>query len=259
MVAGNEVGDEGTPHLQGYVCFEQQLRFNAVKAMMPRAHLEVMKGTPLEAADYCKKDGDYFESGELPKSQHKAGNQANIQKYKRVVQLARSRSMDIIEDETPDLYLRHYGTLKRIGMDHPEHVASLDKLDNEWIWGVPGIGKSRLARQENPMFYLKPHNKWWLGYQGESTVLIDDLDKDDARWIGQFLKNWCDYYPFQAETKGDGMLLRPKKFVITSNYSIEELFDGVLGEAIRRRFKVRNIVEMPKWDDRDMIMIDEVL
>lgn len=69
MVIGNEVGDEGTPHLQGYVCFNKQLRFNKVKAMMPKAHLEMKcpKSTYFQCSEYCKKDGDFEEFGECPK------------------------------------------------------------------------------------------------------------------------------------------------------------------------------------------------
>lgn len=244
MVAGKEIGENGTPHLQGYVAFNKRYRFNAVKTMLPTAHLEVACGTPLEASDYCKKDGDYFEAGELPQHAGHAGGEANRQRCKRVIELAKKRDLMAIEDEAPDLYLRHYSTLKRIGMDNPPDVMDIDKLEHEWLWGAPGVGKSRLARLENPGFYLKSHNKWWNGYKEQEVVLIDDLDHDTAKWIGQFLKNWCDHYPFQAETKGDNMYIRPKKIVVTSNYTIEELFlDPSLAEAIKRRFKVRNIIQ----------------
>lgn len=242
-VVGNEVcPSTGTPHLQGYVCFDKQLRMNAVKKMMPTAHLEIMLGTPQQASDYCKKEGDFTEFGVLPKSKSESGGEATRLKYQKTIDLAKTGQLSSIEDFAPDLYLRHYSTLKRITMDNPRPLTDIDQLENEWIYGAPGVGKSRMARAENPGYYLKPHNKWWLGYKGQDTILIDDLDRDDARWIGQFLKNWCDHYPFHAETKGDGVIIRPKKFVVTSNYRIDELFDGVLAEAISRRFKLRHIV-----------------
>lgn len=124
-------------------------------------------------------------------------------------------------------------------MDNPSKVQDLPVLDNQWIWGQPGIGKSRKARQENPGCYIKLHNKWWLGYKGEDVVLYDDLGRTDATWIGEFLKQWADHYPFPAETKGDGMVIRPRRIIVTSNYSIQELFghDESLCEAVTRRFK----------------------
>lgn len=67
LVFGREVGEEnGTPHLQGYIEFKQRRRFNQARALLPNgSHIETRLGSAKEAADYCKKDGDYFESGEL--------------------------------------------------------------------------------------------------------------------------------------------------------------------------------------------------
>lgn len=259
MIAGNEVGKNGTPHLQGYVCFNRKKKFGTVKRMMPGAHIELMRGSPEEAASYCEKDGDYFEAGERPKAQHVAGNQANREKMSRTIAQAKLGDLQAIEEEAPDLYLRFYGTLKRIAMDNPRPVLDVDELTHEWIYGEPGVGKSRLARQENPGFYLKSHNKWWLGYKNEDVVILDDVDRDDAKWIGQFLKNWADHYPFQAETKGDGMLIRPKKIVVTSNYTIQQLFDGVLAEAIQRRFKNRQLVAMAEQDETNDVLLSDLL
>lgn len=266
MIAGNEVGEEGTPHLQGYVSFNKRMYRTQVSRMMPRARLEIARGTPDEAAEYCTKDGDYFEAGVRPLGQAAGsarGGKATQKKYRDTYRLAKTRDLEAIEQQAPDLLLKHYATIKRIGMDNMTAPQPVDVLQHEWIYGVPGIGKSRLARQENPGYYLKSHNKWWMGYKQEDTVLIDDLDRDDARWIGQMLKNWCDHYPFQAETKGDGMVIRPKKIVVTSNYRIEELWsEETLAEALKRRFKVRNLVAPPTIDrteDAELVDLSDLL
>lgn len=68
LVYGRERGDSGTPHLQGFVIFTAAIRLSTVKSRLgsDRLHLEVSRGTPREASEYCKKDGDYEEFGDCP-------------------------------------------------------------------------------------------------------------------------------------------------------------------------------------------------
>lgn len=58
MVVGVEVGEKGTPHLQGYVRFVKQHRFAAAKKQIGcRAHIEIAKGDEQQNDEYCRKDG----------------------------------------------------------------------------------------------------------------------------------------------------------------------------------------------------------
>lgn len=67
LVYGKEVGEKGTPHLQGYMYFDNAKSFSKIQKIMPKGtHLEVAKGTPDQAATYCKKDADYKEFGTIP-------------------------------------------------------------------------------------------------------------------------------------------------------------------------------------------------
>lgn len=52
-----EIGESGTPHLQGYVKFHKKCRpFNLFKTK--RIHWEKQKGTFQQAVDYCRKEED---------------------------------------------------------------------------------------------------------------------------------------------------------------------------------------------------------
>lgn len=265
MIAGKEVGeDKKTPHLQCFVAYNVRTKFSTVKLQIPNAHIERMISTPVQASEYCKKDGDFMEFGELPDFfGGKTGGDAKHQRYNSAIDLAKAGDFETMEDLHPDMYWNNYHTMKRIAMDNPKKTDNINILKNEWIWGKPGIGKSYTARQENPGCYIKSHNKWWLGYKQEPVVLFDDLGKTDAPWIGEFLKQWGDHYPFPSETKGDGMVIRPQRIIITSNYSIDTLFghDEELVLALKRRYKERNIIvpfdmkELKKKED--IIVIDE--
>ena len=71
IVFGRETGEDGTPHLQGFVQFKSQRTLSSMSKALPRAHLEVTKGRPDQAAEYCKKDGDFYEEGEVPLAPNK--------------------------------------------------------------------------------------------------------------------------------------------------------------------------------------------
>ena len=64
--------------------------------------------------------------------------------------------------------------------------------------------------------------------------------------MAHYLKIWADHYPCTGEIKGGITGLRHNKFIITSNYTPEELWplDEVLAAAIRRRFNMIHIIKM---------------
>lgn len=68
LIAGFEVGKSGTPHIQGYMYYKNQRYLTGVlkNTALIRAHIEVAKGNSKQNYDYCTKDGDFWESGELP-------------------------------------------------------------------------------------------------------------------------------------------------------------------------------------------------
>ena len=55
---------QGTPHLQIYLELKStRVRLNQLRVWFPKWHWEPRRGAPLEAADYCRKDGTYRQRG----------------------------------------------------------------------------------------------------------------------------------------------------------------------------------------------------
>lgn len=130
-----------------------------------------------------------------------------------------------------------------------------DGVRGIWYWGGPGTGKSRTAREKYPNAYLKAQNKWWDGYTGQEHVILDDLDTDV---LGHYLKIWADRYACTGEVKGGTIPLLHKTLVVTSNYSIEQLFtkDTEMALAIRRRFRVTHFKALKQTEAEGELCVD---
>lgn len=118
LVFGREVGDSGTPHLQGFVVFNSSKRFNAAKALLgERVHLERANGTSIQAATYCKKDGDFEERGELPANQGSRTDFAELKEW--VLSQDTKPSPALVADRFPCLFIRYGRIMEWIDLIFP--------------------------------------------------------------------------------------------------------------------------------------------
>jgi len=230
LIYGKEVGQSGTPHLQGYVQLLKKTRISK-KLQQKYGHLEKRKGTVEQAIAYCKKDGDFTEFGEVPLT----GGEANKRRWEGAWEMAKAGKF---EDVPADIRIRSYRTLKEIRKDYMVAPLPNDEMENYWMYGLSGCGKSRYARETYPNAYYKMANKWWDGYQGQDVVIIEDLD-ERHNCLGHHLKIWGDHGAFLAETKGGAIMIRPKIIFITSNYHPISIWnDENMLEPIKRRYQI---------------------
>lgn len=237
LVYGKETGQEGTPHLQGFIIFKSNKRLSWMKANVhPTAHFEPARGSSEQAAEYCKKDGIIYEDGQLPKSKAEVGNDER-ERWESVRTLARQGKF---EEIPADIYVRCRSNIRAIARERFEPVPSMEHMDFHWWTGPPGQGKSRTAREENPDYYDKPLNKWWDGYEDQKCVILEDWDPSH-HMLAHHLKKWADHHSFTAEVKNGAIMIRPPKIIVTSNYTIEQCFPRVEDQdALKRRFQVRH-------------------
>lgn len=58
-IIGKEVGELKTPHLQCYIEFKNPRHFDAMKKLIPNAHIEAAKSSKKTNFIYCSKEGDF--------------------------------------------------------------------------------------------------------------------------------------------------------------------------------------------------------
>lgn len=129
-----------------------------------------------------------------------------------------------------------------------------------WIHGPPGIGKSYTVRQMFPELYPKDCTKWWDHYKGEKVVLFEEFDPN-CKDLSTLLKKWSDVYSLIGEVKGGSVDLLYEVFIVTSNYTINQIFststDIDLNIALTRRFVEIAYPEPFHKDDNGKYLIEE--
>jgi len=236
MVYQKEKGKKkGTPHFQGVIYFKSARMSKQVKKMLPRAYVDVMRGTLEQAEKYCTKEegrleGPWF-SGEKPKGQ---GKRVDLDVVKE--KLDGGSSEKEIASEHFGTWCRYYRAFNRYSM----LTRGQRDFQTETLiyWGPPGSGKSKHAHElGGPEAYWLPRPApnsavWFDGYEGQETVIIDEF----YGWVSRdLLCRLCDRYPFHVQTKGGAAVFVPKRIIITSNNPPDKWYSKLgLGPLVRR-------------------------
>lgn len=254
IIVGREVGEEGTPHLQGYVHLKRPLRLQPCKDFLgsQRIHLEVARGKPWEADEYCQKEGDYETRGTPPPKKKRNRDELATQFNTLITQRGNDGLLEF-RAENPGCWAFSGHSLLR---NYQSSIVPRPRrnVNAFWIWGDTGTGKSHAAWAAYPKAFSKePKHKWWTGYLGEEEVIIDDFGKDNVDIT--LLLRWFDKYPTSIETKGGQMGLLATTFVVTSNFPPQDIYAGEHQlPALLRRLQV---VEKRSIDDNVFRLYDD--
>lgn len=242
IICGKEVGESGTPHLQGAIVFSKAHRAGAVCRMLGgRAHVEKMRGKWSDQ-DYCGKDGEIVRQ----EDNSAQGQRTDLEEFRDAIKAGAT---------TKKLYEEHTSAMMRYYKSAANYQAALAKEKfKAWrdvkvtvLWGVGGTGKSRMALYNNDgtpkeNLYVVPQSenlKWWCGYEGEDEILIDEF-RGSTCTFGRWLR-LMDGHRMQLETKGGLTHAGWTKVWITSNISPDDWwlgYDRSMPEFARRIHEV---------------------
>lgn len=239
-----EVGAEGTRHLQIHVEFTTTVRANGCKHALgvDWLHCERTRSRAASRA-YCTKDDTRTDGPWEFGAFVSQGARTDIQAFQEAI------------DEGQDdqaLWQAHFGVMLRhyraVGVYRLSRLSGQRTEPRVRVYhGQPGSGKSHRAFHEaqdygTPYFPdLTGTISRWDGYDGTSPVIIDDFyDQINVH----FLKRLLDKYPLQVPIMGGFIPFNPSHIWITSNHPPGAWWEHTRGVtnvdrvAIRRRLHV---------------------
>lgn len=253
MVYGKEVGDNGTPHLQGYCQLLQQKRLSALKKYLPRAHIEEARDkTGKLAAAYCKKgqqphaewteqrdrgpnyglNADVFESGELRKQGERTDVESMLNACKQ-----HASDLQLLEEHGPT-FVKYTRGADRARLVYARATRPRYNSNFKVIvyYGSADAGKTRKAHEIDPFVHrlhvTRDGTVWADGVDSSvQTCLLDDY-YGTIPW-GQFLE-LTDKYEYQLPIKGGFTWKYFHTLIITSNVHPREWYGKFPPELERR-------------------------
>lgn len=116
------------------------------------------------------------------------------------------------------------------------------------VIGPSGTGKSRYANELAPDAFWKPKGPWWDGYDGEHTVVIDEMYGHCFPYTE--LLQLLDRYPYAVPVKGAVLEFVSRRIIMTSNqhpadwYSAEKTHSGPWKSSpLYRRIKEFGVIK----------------
>lgn len=209
----------GTPHLHVYVEFDRKRVWNYVRSVIPErsSDLAVRWGTQKQMIDYCQEEGNFIERGQKK-------NQGSRSDLDGVRVLALENGM---REVTRRGNSQQIAVATRFLTYHEEPRTWLTRV--LWFWGGTGTGKTRAASAiaGDDVYWKTGDSKWFDGYDGHESVILDDLRADTFKFDD--LLRMFDRYPCTVEVKGGMRQFKPRLIVVTCPLS-PDVFEIPYGE-----------------------------
>nr|WAE42148.1 MAG: replication associated protein [Cressdnaviricota sp.] len=212
IIGGSEIGEEGTPHIQGFITFKRTYSLAQLKKVHKQAHWEIAQCT--DAANYCMKDMDYY----LRDERKKKGQRTDLKTAYTCVEEKQSLATYLSENK-PNLQCIKVFEIAKVALSGKRDFKPFVK----WLWGPTGTGKTRQVVEKEPDLWISGEDlKWWDGYESQEAVLIDDFRSDQCTFAK--LLRIIDRYPLRVQVKGGSRELVSRRMYITSCYPPEEVY-----------------------------------
>jgi hypothetical protein len=240
---------EHTEHIQMFITFTCGKRFETIKNYFPTAHIEAVKGTNVQARDYCSKTdtriGETIEIGQFAEERARTDNAQYLE------MIDNNASNTELKKHFPALFMRTYNNIDKMRQENlfAEHKRKFRNIETTYIYGGTGVGKTKYIYEnfgfdvyrvtnyaKNPFDY----------YEGQDIIIFDEFDSSFK--ITEML-NYLDKYPLMLPCRFNDKVACYTKIFIISNKTLAEQYPNVQTEKMEQyKALLRRIHNVARMD-----------
>lgn len=212
----------GREHYQGYVQFDRPTRMSAVASILPGAHLEKAMGTAQANKEYCTKEDSRIEGPWEYGKMSTQGERSDLDDFAR--QIDEGVPMSLIASEHKSTYIRYsrglwdYRSITRRPVARPG-------LRVIYLWGEPGVGKSRWAAERctgADCSWIEDNAHGWGGFYADERYII--FDEFRGSMPLNSMLTLVSQAPYSIPVKGGFRAINADRIVFTSNTRPEDVY-----------------------------------
>lgn len=240
-----ERGEEKqTEHIQMFLIFTIAKRFSTLKKYFPRAHIEEVKGTNVQARDYCSKSetrvSGPYECGEFAEER----SRTDIRGFLELVKSG--ADSEALSTLYPNQYLKELNKVEQIRQNalYEKYRKIVRNVEVTYIYGPPRTGKTSYIVNKYGLgnFYDIPvyDKSAFDRYKGEDVIVFDEFE-------GQFkitlMNKLLDRWPMDLPARYANKVACYTKVYIISNlplqcqYQTEQELSPSIYQAFKERIK----------------------
>nr|USZ80617.1 replication-associated protein [Sichuan tick-associated circovirus 2] len=207
----------GRRHWQGYVEFKSKLGEGRVRALLIGSHISRRVRSAGEAAEYCKKDCDFVEHGEIGTTSQ--GSRSDLNAIATLVATGSSSIRDVALSN-PGMFVQYGRGLTILNsITNSGSVKRWRDVKSSIWYGKTNLNKTRTWfdtywDEGCYRFQYGKNNDWWDGYNGEKHILFDEFH---CQILLSTMLMYLDGYPQRLETKGSFTYAHWETITIISN------------------------------------------
>lgn len=233
---GEERGENGTFHLQGYVRFTTRKTLDGAKKLLnDRMHLEPAKGNEEQNRNYCKKDGQFTEHGTFDADNGKKGRRTDLLTVAEKIK--NGASVKEVAMDHPETFIINHAGIEKLAKIVKPKPPSQRAVTTTILWGPTATGKTHRVRTSYPGVYsVRPGKNPWDDYDGEDAILFDEFRCED--WTIVEMNMYLDKWPCRLNCRYNNKEAAWTKVFICANTNPDNWYPNesyMVSDAFKRR------------------------